>query len=127
MWRFVTDAIINGSSVWGVGADASRSFPGANEKIMWGIELMPLHPHNGALQIWLELGVLGVAVLAIVPVLIFRCVKGMPNKNLAILAALLSAYMTPWLLSYGVWQSWWLALAWLTAAIGCGLSPFKKV
>lgn len=127
MWRFVTDIITNEFSAWGFGADASRTFPGANEKIMWGIELMPLHPHNGALQIWLELGVLGLAMLAIIPVLIFRRVKDMPNKNLAISAALLSAFMVPWLLSYGVWQSWWLALAWLTAAIGCGLSPYKKV
>jgi len=122
MWRFVTEAISEGSFLLGYGADASRSFPGANEKIMWGIELMPLHPHNGALQVWLELGAVGVAVIGILLALIFKATKDMPNNELAVQAALLSAFIVPWLLSYGVWQSWWLALAWLAAAIGRGLA-----
>lgn len=126
MWRFVTDAISNGSFAFGFGADASRGFPGANEKIMWGIELMPLHPHNGALQVWLELGAIGVAIVALVPLLIFKATKDMPKHELAIQAALLSAYLIPWLLSYGVWQSWWMALAWLTVAIGRGLAVPKE-
>ena len=122
MWRFVIEAISNGPHALGFGADASRSFPGANEKIMWGIELMPLHPHNGALQIWLELGVIGIAVVIIVLALIFKLTKHTPNTERAVQAALLSAFIVPWLLSYGVWQSWWIALAWLTAVIGRGLA-----
>lgn len=125
MWQFVIDAISNGSLLLGYGADASRSFPGANQKIMWGIELMPLHPHNGALQVWLELGAIGTAVVATVLALIFRATKGMSNNERAVQAALLSAYIVPWLLSYGVWQSWWIALAWLTAVIGRSLAAPK--
>lgn len=126
MWRFVADAITNGPLGYGFGADASRNFPGAGEKIMWGIELMPLHPHNGALQVWLELGAIGIAVLAAALIIIYRSSKEMPKQDMAILAALLAAYLVPWLLSYGVWQSWWVALAWLTVAIGRGLIPPKK-
>lgn len=126
MWRFVTEAIANGSFAFGFGADASRGFPGANEKIMWGIELMPLHPHNGAIQVWLELGAIGVAIVAIAPLLILKATKDMPRHELAIHAALLSAYLVPWVLSYGIWQSWWMALAWLTAAIGRGLTAPKE-
>lgn len=121
MWRFVTDAIGAGNFWFGFGADASRGFPGAAEKIMWGIELMPLHPHNGALQVWLELGLIGVVFAMAVPAMIIRSFWNTAPRGTALAAALLAAYMSPWLLSYGIWQSWWVALAWLAAGIGRGI------
>lgn len=125
MWRFVIDTISDSNILIGFGADASRGFPGANEKIMWGIELMPLHPHNGALQIWLELGVLGVVLMTLLPIIIYWSSRTLPRAECALIAALLTAYLVPWLVSYGVWQSWWVALAWLTACIGRGLASSK--
>jgi O-antigen ligase len=121
MWRFAVGAISDGSYLTGFGADASRGFPGAKEKVMWGIELMPLHPHNGALQVWLELGALGIVTFLALLVAIFRGTRAFARKDIAICAALLSAYLVPWMLSYGIWQSWWLALGWLAAAIGRGI------
>lgn len=127
MWRFVVDTIFDGNLLIGFGADASRGFPGAREKIMWGIELMPLHPHNGALQIWLELGIIGAVLMALAPLMIFRSSKDLEKTDCALAAAFLAAYLTPWLLSYGVWQSWWMALAWLAACIGRGLMSPRAI
>ncbi len=125
MWRFALEKIA-GDHFWlGHGMDASRGFPGANEKIMWGIELMPLHPHNGALQAWLELGPLG-AVLAGVPALLAAWAARQTDKHgAALICAVLCAYAVPWLVSYGVWQSWWISLGWLAAAIGAAIMPAK--
>lgn len=121
MWRFATDAIIEGPLALGFGAGASRGFPGAAEKVMWGIELMPLHPHNGALQVWLELGIFGAVIFAILGILIYRATQHSSGAQLGIYAAIMVAFISPWMLSYGIWQSWWLALGWLAAAIGRGI------
>lgn len=121
MWRFATDAIANGNVLIGYGADASRGFPGATQKIMWGIELMPLHPHNGALQVWLELGLIGVLLSALVPLLMIKAMSKSEPGELALSGALLAAYLAPWMLSYGIWQSWWMAMAWLIICIGRGI------
>ena len=121
MWRFATDTIIEGPLALGFGAGASRGFPGAAEKVMWGIELMPLHPHNGALQVWLEMGMIGVAIFALLGIVIYRATKLCGGAELGIYAAMAVAFIAPWMLSYGIWQSWWLALGWLAAAIGRGI------
>lgn len=121
MWHFVLDNL-DGQAFWiGHGADASRGFPGASAPIMWGAELMPLHPHNGALQTWLELGLAGALVVAVAPLIIGFSANRMSRADAALAAALLAAYMAPWMLSYGVWQAWWMAMAWLAAAIGRGI------
>lgn len=121
MWHFVLDNL-NGQAFWiGHGADASRGFPGASAPIMWGIELMPLHPHNGALQAWLELGLAGALLVAVAPLMIGFSANRMAPADAALAVALLVAYLAPWMLSYGIWQAWWMAMAWLAAAIGRGV------
>ena len=49
---------------WGIGV--SRSLPGSQEQITeLKRELLPLHPHNSILEIWVELGLVGALALAI--------------------------------------------------------------
>ena len=84
IWRFTTERVVE--RPWlGWGMDASRMWPG----------VIPLHPHNAALQVWLELGVVGAAC-----------------------AAVAIAYLTIGALSFGVWQEWWLGLG-VLAAVTC--------
>ena len=90
---------------------------------MWGIELMPLHPHNGALQAWLELGPLGALAAATAAILVTFRARRLDWMNAGIAVAMLAAYSVPWLVSYGIWQSWWLALGWLLAAIAAAITP----
>ncbi|MDA0997931.1 MAG: O-antigen ligase family protein, partial [Proteobacteria bacterium] len=123
MWRFVLEHMAGGQFWIGHGRDASRSFPGSSEKIMWGIELMPLHPHNGALQAWLELGPLGALAAATAAILVTFRARRLDWMNAGIAVAMLAAYSVPWLVSYGIWQSWWLALGWLLAAIAAAITP----
>lgn len=81
---------------------------------------LPLHPHNGVLQIWLELGLLGIFcylgfILGTVRFLLQRF-----SSNPLILAstsACFVSFLTISSLSFGVWQNWWLAGAWLSTGI----------
>jgi O-antigen ligase len=92
----------------GWGLDASRTFGAA----------IPLHPHDSALQLWLELGPIGAALAAIAWLLSLRRLSN-PTPNLIAAAAAASAavYLLFGAVNFGVWQEWWLALAALVAAI----------
>ena len=92
---------------WGV--DGSRVFPG----------VIPLHPHDMALQVWLELGFAGAVLAAAFWWLVFEgCARlARTDRGLgAAAAASASAYLVIGALSFGAWQEWWLALGALAAA-----------
>jgi O-antigen ligase len=92
----------------GWGLVASRSF-GAP---------IPLHPHDGSLQLWLELGPLGAALFAAAWLLgLRRLAQPTPNLAAAGAAASAAVYLLFGAVNFGVWQEWWLALGALTAAI----------
>ena len=65
IWAFVVDRA-NERPLVGWGLDASRRIPGAHIKTSLGEEWLPRHPHNAILQVWLELGVPGVILLAMI-------------------------------------------------------------
>lgn len=91
----------------GWGLDASRAFS------PW----IQLHPHNGALQLWLELGALGAVLGALVWAFVFRRFAGEARSLVAAGAAgSAMVYVLFGAISFGVWQEWWLAAAALTAA-----------
>lgn len=71
-----------------------------------------LHPHNGMLQIWLELGLVGVTLFAAAAVFLFRRALMSPPSAGAMAAAAgtFGFTATIWFVSYGVWQGWWLAV-----------------
>ncbi len=119
IWQFVAERI--GEAPWfGWGLDAARSLPGGDRAYFSAQAVaLPLHPHNGALQVWVELGVpgavLGAALIAAVLVSLWRA--DLNRVATAGGAALFSAYYVLGGLSFGVWQNWWLALPWLIAAL----------
>lgn len=107
-WRHAGDWISD-HPFRGWGLDASRMFgPG-----------ITLHPHNGALQVWLELGLIG-ATAAAVFWFVVMATQGGPRQDLgrAVAAGTATAYLTFSAVSFGVWQEWWLAVGGLAAA-GC--------
>ncbi len=119
IWQFVAERI--GEAPWlGWGLDAARSLPGGGQAYFSAQAVaLPLHPHNGALQVWVELGVpgalLGAALIAAVLVSLWRA--NLSRVATAGGAALFSAYYVLGGLSFGIWQNWWLALPWLMAAL----------
>jgi exopolysaccharide production protein ExoQ len=126
IWQFTAESIAV-RPVAGWGLNASRSIPGGTDEVSPGTNRLPLHPHNAILQWWLELGAVGAAIgTALIVSVVFRAgqiggVAGPDAAGPAALAATASA-LTVALVSYGIWQSWWIATLWLattfTAAVG---------
>jgi O-antigen ligase len=123
IWQFV-DSRIAEKPLLGWGLDGARAMPGSQgftflpdpSGQMQRYEHMPLHPHNGPLQVWLELGAVGALVGALVVVVMLSRLTPAtlaPATRAAGLAAFVAAAIEV-SLSYGIWQSWWIATLWFT-------------
>lgn len=82
-------------------------------------EGIPLHPHNGILQLWLELGGIGAMIgLAIILSVLLGIHKlGAPPVTKALLYGALFSSIMLISVSYGLWQNWWLGLLWLQGSL----------
>ena len=124
IWQFVTERI-GENPFFGWGMDSSRFIPGGHDRIQWHGqnswmgELLPLHPHNAALQVWLELGFAGALVMAVFVCKLFIRRSRLPKETLknGFYAGAAGTYLTMGAFSYGIWQNWWVALGWLVPAI----------
>jgi O-antigen ligase len=108
IWRFTARKIAE--HPWrGWGVDASR---------VW--DEIPLHPHNAALQLWFELGVVGAAIGAVFWAYVWARIGRFADENAlsaGVFAAVAVAYLSIGGMSFGVWQEWWLALGALAVVV----------
>lgn len=134
IWRFAAERIAE-KPVLGWGFDSSRHMPGGKQAptgFSPGIigadgEMLPLHPHNAALQWWLELGVAGALLAVALIVFLFRAILRLPaGDGRAAATGLVSSAMTIALLSYGIWQGWWAASLWLAAALAVAVQSRSR-
>lgn len=111
VWDFVAERYLE--RPWlGWGIDAARLLPGGNAELASGGEQVPSHPHNGILQFWLELGLLGGALLLAGQWLIWRAIAA-PHWTPSARAAAAAAFITTlcyFLASFNTWHSWWIGL-----------------
>ncbi|HUT50604.1 MAG TPA: O-antigen ligase family protein [Alphaproteobacteria bacterium] len=143
IWAFAADRIVE-RPLLGWGIDASRRIPGGNtiveidrymadpnQRYRTRAVIMPLHPHNAALQVWLELGVVGALLLAALCGGIPLACTRAPWSRTSIAAGLAmfsTAYVLA-MLSFSLWQSRWHALLWLvgaSAVVLLGDGPERK-
>jgi len=110
IWSFAGDRIAE-RPLTGWGLDSSRAIPGGGEPIRPGETWMPLHPHNAALQVWLELGAPGAALFALMVAIAWGVVARVewPPLFAAAAGAGLAIALLGCFTTYGIWQEWWLA------------------
>lgn len=122
IWEFASEKAME-QPLFGWGLHASRHIPGGNQEVLPGKKLLPLHPHDNILQVWLELGYVGVIVLALLIGFILRQIERYPMTagERALCAGIVVSYMLIGMTAYGMWQSWWVASGWLVAGIMCYL------
>ncbi len=112
IWRFASQLIAHRPLI-GYGLDSSRAFE----------PRIPMHPHDAALQLWLELGVPGVLLGALFFGWLFYKVAAVARQDpawAAMACATASVYLLIGAISFGVWQEWWLALG-AGAIAACGM------
>ena len=139
IWDF-TAARIAEKPILGWGLEASRAMPGGSAQpdaatldrlnitapalrdfvTQPHAGLMPLHPHNGALQLWLELG--GIGALIGAALMLALGVAASRSAAPAVGAGMLASAAVTGMLSFGLWQAWWVASL-LLAMVALALVP----
>ena len=129
IWDFVGERVAE-KPVLGWGMNSSRNIPGGNVSIpsplgpaTMGTNVLPLHPHNMVLQWWLELGAVGAIVFGgFIAFTALRLGRGGAGRDAAAAGLAVLAFLSLFgLLSYGMWQSWWLASQALVATMMAAL------
>lgn len=111
IWNFALGRIAE-RPVLGWGLDSARHLGDGHTVVVRGRiqAAMPLHPHNGVLQIWVETGLPGLALLLIgVWAVTMRPRTGMAAAVEPAKMALVTAGGMIGLTAYGVWQMHWLS------------------
>jgi O-antigen ligase len=109
IWNFVMDKILQ-QPYLGYGLEASRVI-GANTGILdhTGAPLRFLHPHNGFLQTWLELGLAGYVILGLLCLWIVHRISLLSGARKVFSSGLLVCGLSLFAMTYGMWQSWIIA------------------
>jgi O-antigen ligase len=127
IWTFATERIAE-RPVLGWGMAASPRIPGGDEEVATSVAatgayfvapLMPLHPHNGPLQVWLELGGVGASLFAaFLFVAIHRSLRWEGDRwARALTAGQFATILGFFSASFGAWQGWWQGALWIAATL----------
>lgn len=99
--------------LFGHGIDASRALePEVGEWSRFGPltdSLLPLHPHNGFLQVWLELGLAGAALVLAASLFALAAIRRLGIEAQPYALGLFAAGLAMANTAYGLWQAWWMA------------------
>ena len=115
IWTYALERITE-RPLFGWGFDASRELMGTGGAAALPDAPMSLHTHNLTLQVWMELGIAGVALLTLLGYRLWRRAAGLGAAAAAPALAGFAAWLVYAEISRGAWQHWWLAVLWLFAA-----------
>ena len=123
IWQFTTQKIFE-KPFLGWGMNTARKIPRGGEKytlkvntpeskkiVLFKESFLPLHPHNAALQIWLELGATGAVIVAVFGWLFIRKLENL-HTDPSVFGVVISLLVFSFI-SFGIWQSWWIATQFL--------------
>ena len=130
IWRFAAERVAE-HPLRGWGLDAARSMPGGEAPSPVGGQLMMMHPHNGPLQVWLELGLPGILALLVLMAMAGGGIlaQSVHPTTQAALGAVLVAGFAVLCLGFGIWQTWWIGVMSMTVGwlvLACRLPAAQR-
>lgn len=120
IWEFASQKGFE-KPITGWGFDSAYSVPGAKDVVPITIvdreairevkiQHIPSHTHNFIMQIWLELGGIGIALSCILFVIfIDKKIQNLSQTQSAVFISLIAMLATVGGLAYGLWQSQWIS------------------
>lgn len=111
IWGMAADRALT-TPLFGQGIDSSRALAPMGEVSRFVPQtetLLPLHPHNAFLQVWLELGAAGAALALAVSLLLLAGTARLDERDQPVALALFAGGLAMVSTAYGIWQAWWMA------------------
>ena len=114
IWSFVKEKVLE-RPILGHGFFASRFIVNETKQTvnLTNYELIPLHPHNNILQIWLDLGIVGLIIFFILIRTFLKRIYDFSNINNKVSAIAMISFLQIFFIgqiSFGIWQSWWISI-----------------
>ncbi|EWY41504.1 hypothetical protein N825_27745 [Skermanella stibiiresistens SB22] len=115
IWHFASNLVFE-RPLLGWGLDASRSLAeNVNlDRGGYSFPLLPIHPHNAILQIWLEMGFIGVCIAIAAGLTVLRDIGRLPRESQPVALAAFAGALAMISVAYGIWQLWWLGALFLS-------------
>lgn len=107
IWQFVMNYALQ-SPLYGHGLEATKYVEHFDHMHIHHRANSVLHPHNFAVQIWMEFGVLGTILYSLLFILLLKIFLHMNHEVRRFVAPAVIQFMLVFAVSYGMWQSWWL-------------------
>lgn len=117
IWDFVSRRALE-RPFFGFGVEATREITDFDTAKLYHPTTEVLHPHNFAVQLWIEFGAIGAAFGAAFLADLLECLRLQPMRERRLLLAVFIACLSVAATGYGLWQSWWLGLFCFLAGIG---------
>lgn len=115
--------------IFGHGLEASKwaneAYAGSDPVMLYALNYG--HPHSVSLQIWYELGLVGVTLSTGLIVFLFRQVLRLPDHQQKIAVVLIAGVWTVAYVSHGAWQHWWWALIGIIAVLFVALNKISAL
>ena len=117
IWNYTADRIFE-KPLLGWGFDASRNMPPIYDPALGSSKkIIPLHPHNAGLQVLLELGVVGAALVLALLVTVKRRLERLPGGSRILAQGQFITTLAIASTAYGLWQNQWIATMLATAIL----------
>ncbi len=116
VWEFASKEALK-KPLFGHGIGTSRligqniilNIPNTNSEIKGGI---PLHPHNNFIEIWLELGIIGISIISFIWFKIIKYGYYLRKQSFILGTGACTSIVTMFIicnLSFGFFQAWWMS------------------
>lgn len=114
IWISLTDQALS-ATVFGHGLETARSSGFFDRDA--GTVLFYNHPHSAFVQVWLDLGMIGAALLVSVLVAAIWLVDTTDKASAAMYLSLTAGIVSVWAVSHGMWQTWYPGLCGVTVMV----------
>ncbi|MFP4313112.1 MAG: O-antigen ligase family protein [Alphaproteobacteria bacterium] len=116
IWDFITRYMLDSPFI-GHGIEATRAVESFATQMLYHKDDTILHPHNFAVQFWMEFGAIGIAVLTAVIAYLIKMMSSQNEHAARMYLATFIAFLSVAATGYGFWQGWYLGLMTLLVVI----------